>query len=212
MNNQNYQKILDETLQTIEKDKRLLLHSCCGPCSSYVLTYLAPYFKEITVFYYNPNIYPKEEYLHRLEEQVKLIRALELANINIVTPFYNEAEFLAKTNGYANEKEGGKRCMLCYELRLNEAFNYAKKHKYDYVTTTLSVSPYQNSNALNNIGNRLSHQYNIPYLFSDFKKKEGYKKSILYSKKYQLYRQHYCGCRYSLENATENLKLKQEIS
>lgn len=209
MNKENYQKVLDEILKTIQKDKKLLLHSCCGPCSSYVLSYLAPYFKEICVLYYNPNIYPKEEYHHRLEEQVKLIRALGLNNINIVAPFYNENEFLSKTIGYEEEKEGGKRCLLCYELRLNEAFKYAKDNNYDYVTTTLSVSPYQNSNALNNIGNRLSHKYGISYLYSDFKKKEGYKKSILLSNKYELYRQNYCGCRYSLKQKEQE---KLEIS
>jgi len=204
----NYQQILDETLKNIPKGKKLLLHSCCGPCSSYVLMYLANYFEQITVDYYNPNIYPKKEYLYRLEQQVKLIKSLGFNNIDIVVPPYNEEEFLESTKGYEQEKEGGKRCLLCYHIRLEQAVAYAKSHGYDYVTTTLSVSPYQKSDALNSIGEALSKKYQIPYLYSDFKKKEGYKKSILYSKKYNLYRQHYCGCRFSYQEYLE----KEEIT
>lgn len=194
----NYQVILDETLKNIPKGSKLLLHSCCGPCSSYVLTYLLDYF-DITIFYYNPNIYPENEYQKRLNEQIKLINSLNSKQIKIVTLPYDNNEFTTEVRGLETEKEGGKRCTLCYNFRLEQTAKYAKEHNFDYFGTTLSVSPYKHSDILNNIGSRLEKKYHIKYLYSDFKKKDGYKKSIELSKKYNLYRQNYCGCQFSLQ-------------
>lgn len=194
----NYQTVLDNMLKDNPKDSKLLLHSCCGPCSSYVLTYLLDYF-DITVFYYNPNIYPEDEYQKRLTEQIKLINALNDKKIKILTLPYNNQEFTNKVTGLETEKEGGKRCTLCYQLRLEQTAKYAKEHNFDYFGTTLSVSPYKHSDILNNIGSMLEKKYQIKYLYSDFKKKDGYKKSIELSKKYNLYRQNYCGCQFSLQ-------------
>ncbi len=200
----NYQLLLDETLKNIKKGSRLLLHSCCGPCSSYVLTYLLDYF-DITVFYYNPNIQPIDEYQKRLTEQIKVINAISKNKIKIVTLEYDEQEFFQKVKGLEEEKEGGKRCPICYRLRLEKTAEYAKEHGFDYFTTTLSVSPYKHSDILNNIGKSLETKYQIPYLYSDFKKKDGYKKSIELSKKYNIYRQDYCGCIYSLKERNKKL-------
>lgn len=191
----NYQKVLDETLNNLKTKKKLLLHSCCGPCSSYVLTYLKKYF-DITVYYYNPNIYPKEEYEKRVQTQKQIIN--ELKDITFIEAPYDEEDYYNFVKGYENEKEGGKRCNLCFLYRLEKTAKYAKENNFDYFTTTLSVSPYKNSEVLNKIGNILEKKYNIKYLYSDFKKKEGYKTSIELSKKYNLYRQHYCGCKYSI--------------
>lgn len=205
----NYQLVLDEMLKEVKKGSRLLLHSCCGPCSSYVISYLAKYF-EITVFYYNPNIYPESEFLKRLEVQKKFVKAFD-EKIKVVSPIYDEREFLTKVKGLEKEKEGGRRCPICYALRLEKAFLYAKEHNFDYVTTTLTVSPYKHSDILNELGKTFSKKYDIPYLYSDFKKKDGYKKSIALSKEYDLYRQDYCGCRYSLKEKEEYLKEKEAL-
>lgn len=191
----NYQKVLDETLNNLKTKKKLLLHSCCGPCSSYVLTYLKKYF-DISVYYYNPNIYPKEEYEKRVQTQKQIIN--ELKDITFIEAPYDEEDYYNFVKGYEKEKEGGKRCNLCFLYRLEKTAKYAKENNFDYFTTTLSVSPYKNSEMLNKIGGILEEKYNIKYLYSDFKKKEGYKTSIELSKKYNLYRQHYCGCKYSI--------------
>lgn len=192
----NYQKVLDEELSNLTYRPKLLLHSCCGPCSSYVLNYLVKYF-DITVFYYNPNIYPHDEYKKRLSNQIKLINEMGDNAIDIVDTVYDDVDYYNYVAGYEDEKEGGVRCHLCFMYRLEKTAKYAKENGYDYFTTTLSVSPYKNSEVLNKIGKVLEDKYEVKYLYSDFKKKEGYKKSIELSKKYDLYRQHYCGCKYS---------------
>ncbi|UYZ36481.1 epoxyqueuosine reductase QueH [Clostridium beijerinckii] len=200
MNKINYQKELDSLIENLVKNEEvptLLLHSCCAPCSSYVLEYLSQYFK-ITIFFYNPNIYPMEEYTRRVAEQNGLISEMKVKNeIRFIEGKYDTESFYKVTKGLEEEKEGGVRCFNCYELRLNEAAIMAKEKGYDYFTTTLSISPHKNSAKLNEIGKKLSEKYGVKYLYSDFKKKEGYKRSIELSKQYKLYRQDYCGCVFS---------------
>ena len=199
----NYQKVLDKTLEKLTKEERvpkLLLHSCCAPCSSYVLEYLSQYF-EITVFYYNPNIYPESEYTKRIWEQQKLIDELPAKHpISFMAGPYDKERFYEMASGLEHVKEGGARCMKCYELRLREAAKIAKNAGFDYFTTTLSISPLKKAERLNEIGQRLGEEYEVEYLLSDFKKKNGYKRSIELSKIYGLYRQDYCGCEFSMEN------------
>lgn len=199
----NYQKELDKTLEKLTKEERvpkLLLHSCCAPCSSYVLEYLSQYF-EITVFYYNPNIYPESEYTKRIWEQQKLIEELPAKHpISFMAGPYDKERFYEMASGLEHVKEGGARCMKCYELRLREAARIAKNAGVDYFTTTLSISPLKKAERLNEIGQRLGEEYEVEYLLSDFKKKNGYKRSIELSKIYGLYRQDYCGCEFSMEN------------
>lgn len=194
----NYQLKLEEIIKNEEgKTPKLLLHSCCAPCSSYVLEYLSKYFK-ITILYYNPNISPKEEYDKRLEEQKRLIGELNSINpINLLECDYDNDKYEETIKGLENEPERGSRCTKCFKLRLEYTVNKAKELGFNYFGTTLSVSPYKNSTLLNEIGKELSDKYDIPYLYSDFKKKEGYKRSIELSKVYNLYRQDYCGCKYS---------------
>lgn len=198
--NINYQKELEKIINSIQQEgetKTLLLHSCCAPCSSYVLEYLSQYFR-ITIFYYNPNIYPKEEFYKRVEEQKRLISELPVKNeINFIEGRFDSDRFYEIAKGLEKEKEGGQRCFNCYELRLRETAILAKEQGFDYFTTTLSISPYKNAQKLNEIGINLSQEYNTEYLFSDFKKKNGYKRSIELSKQYNLYRQDYCGCIFS---------------
>lgn len=200
MNKINYQKELDSLIENLVKNEEvptLLLHSCCAPCSSYVLEYLSQYFK-ITIFFYNPNIYPMEEYTRRVAEQKGLISEMKVKNeIRFIEGKYDTESFYKLTKGLEEEKEGGVRCFNCYELRLNEAAIMAKEKGYDYFTTTLSISPHKNSAKLNEIGKSLSEEHDVKYLYSDFKKKEGYKRSIELSKQYKLYRQDYCGCVFS---------------
>ena len=186
------EKIINENIGT---KPTLLLHSCCAPCSSSVIERLLPYFN-ITIFYYNPNIEPYKEYLKRKEEQIKFIKDLN-ENINFLDCDYENEIFKELSKGLENMPEGGYRCHKCYNLRLEKTAITAKKNNFDYFGTTLTVSPYKNSQVLNKIGEELSKSLNIKYLYSDFKKKEGYKKSIELSKKYNLYRQNYCGCIYS---------------
>ena len=199
----NYQKELDKTLEKLTKEERvpkLLLHSCCAPCSSYVLEYLSQYF-EITVFYYNPNIYPESEYTKRIWEQQKLIDELPAKHpISFMAGPYDKERFYEMASGLEHVNEGGARCMKCYELRLREAAKIAKNAGFDYFTTTLSISPLKKAERLNEIGQRLGEEYEVEYLLSDFKKKNGYKRSIELSKIYGLYRQDYCGCEFSMEN------------
>ncbi|WP_459480799.1 epoxyqueuosine reductase QueH [Clostridium saccharoperbutylacetonicum] len=200
MNKINYQKELDFLIENLIKEEKvstLLLHSCCAPCSSYVLEYLSQYFK-ITIFFYNPNIYPLEEYARRVEEQKKFISELKVKNkIEFIEGEYDTKSFYEIAKGLEEDKEGNVRCFKCYELRLREAAIAAKKFVFDYFTTTLSISPHKNSQKLNEIGKMLSEEYNVKYLYSDFKKKEGYKRSIELSKEFNLYRQDYCGCVFS---------------
>jgi epoxyqueuosine reductase len=198
----NYQKELDHILKQLPIQKpALLLHSCCAPCSSYVLEYLQQYFR-ITVFYFNPNIGEETEYRRRAEEQNRLIQSMGKENtasgtIEFVSGRYEPEEFYRMVKGMEKEKEGGERCFLCYELRLEEAAKKAAEGKFDYFTTTLTISPLKNADKLNEIGQKLAKKYGVSFLPSDFKKKNGYLRSIELSKKYELYRQDYCGCIYS---------------
>lgn len=208
MNQVNYQIELDKILQGLEKRSghagscaaeapTLLLHSCCAPCSSYCLSYLADYFR-ITVFYYNPNISPAEEYQKRVEEQERLIGELPLKYpVSFQEGKYEPERFFAMAEGMEELPEGGERCFRCYEMRQREAAIAAKEGGFDYFTTTLSLSPHKNAQKLNEIGLGLQKEYGVNYLVSDFKKRGGYLKSIELSKEYDLYRQDYCGCVFS---------------
>ena len=200
MNKRNFQKEMDKLIEQNLKDgiiPSLLLHSCCAPCSSYVLEYLSQFFN-ITVLYYNPNISPKDEYLYRLQEEKRLISEMKFKNpVKILDCDYNADEFFTVAKGLEKEPEGGKRCEKCFDLRLDFTAKTAKTNNFDYFATTLTISPLKNANLINQIGESLAEKYNVKYLSSDFKKKEGYKRSITLSKEYNLYRQNYCGCIYS---------------
>lgn len=199
----NYQLKLEEIIkENLDKNyiPTLLLHSCCAPCSSYCLEYLSNFFK-ITIFYYNPNITDKAEYIKRVEEQKRLIKELpQKYPINFIEGNYDPKSFINISKGLENEPERGKRCYKCYELRLRETALIAKNKNYDYFATTLTLSPYKKSDWVNKIGDELQNEYSVSYLYSDFKKKNGYKRSIELSKIYNLYRQNYCGCIYSKIN------------
>lgn len=209
MNRRNYQLELDKIISRAEEEgvyPSLLLHSCCAPCSSYVLKYLSEYFK-ITLLYFNPNIFPEEEYCRRVEEQKRLIRELPVRNpIEFIEGSYEPKEFFEAVKGLEHEPEGGKRCMVCYEMRLREAAIYAAKGGFDYFTTTLSISPLKNAEKINEIGSRLGMEYGVVHLPSDFKKKNGYKQSVELSKEYNLYRQNFCGCIYSKAETERNIE------
>lgn len=210
---QNYQLLLEKTIQTLEKEgrrPRLLLHSCCGPCSSYVMEYLASYF-DITIFYYNPNIAPEEEFRFRAEEQQRLIQEMGLG-VHFQPGNYDPERFFALAKGLEKEPEGGERCFRCYRLRLEEAAKAAKAGGFDYFTTTLSISPHKNAQVLNELGQEISEAYAVPYLFSDFKKKNGYRRSCELSATYHLYRQDYCGCPYSKAEAEARKKSRFDES
>ena len=208
MNNQNlnYQKLMEQTINSNLNEgivPTLLLHSCCAPCSSYVLEYLSQYF-EVTVFYYNPNIYPESEYTKRVLEQQKLISEMHFKHpVTFIAGNYDSEKFYNMARGLENVKEGGERCFKCYELRLREAAKIAKNGEYDFFTTTLSISPLKNAQKLNEIGMLLAEEYGIEYLLSDFKKKNGYKRSVELSEQYGLYRQDYCGCVFSMKERNE---------
>ena len=201
MNQRNYQRELNQTIERLVKEgqvPRLLLHSCCAPCSSYVLEYLSEYFS-ITVFYYNPNIFPAEEYEKRVKEQEALIEKLPAKHrISFLEGPYEQERFFEMAKGLERVPEGGERCFRCYHLRLLEAAQMARAGGFDYFTTTLSISPLKNAHKLNEIGEKLAREYGVAYLNSDFKKRDGYKRSIELSKEYGLYRQDYCGCVYSM--------------
>ena len=200
MNKINYQKELDKIIAGIQESgepKKLLLHSCCAPCSSYVLKYLSEYFK-ITLLYFNPNISPREEYDKRVAEQKRLIGAMPVKYpVIFVEGRYEPSEFYEAVKGLENEPEGGARCFVCYELRLREAARYAVKGGFDYFTTTLSISPLKDAARINEIGEKTGAEFGVKHLPSDFKKKDGYKQSVELSKEYNLYRQNFCGCVYS---------------
>lgn len=203
----NYQLKLEEVIKENQNNNyipTLLLHSCCAPCSSYCLEYLSNFFK-ITIFYYNPNITDKNEYLKRVAEQQRLIKELPCKyEIKFLEGNYNPNLFLNLAKGLESEPEKGKRCFKCYELRMRETALIAKKNNFDYFATTLTLSPYKNANKVNEIGEKLEKEFKIKYLYSDFKKKDGYKRSIELSKIYNLYRQDYCGCIYSKQNKTKD--------
>ena len=199
----NYQKELDSLIAENEKKgivPKLLLHACCAPCSSYCLEYLSQYFS-ITVFCYNPNIHPAEEYSHRVEEIRRLIAESNYKNpVSVIEGSFEPEEFYSAVRGLEKEKEGGERCFLCYRLRLEETAKRAKELGFDFFTTTLTISPLKNAEKINEIGEELAEKYGVSHLPSDFKKKNGYKRSIELSREHKLYRQNYCGCVYSLRD------------
>lgn len=207
----NYDLKLTEIIKENELKQKvptLLLHTCCAPCSSAVLLRLADYFK-ITVFYYNPNISPKEEYEKRKQEQIRFLQEFKTKHkISFLDCDYEEERFNEIAKGLEKEKEGGSRCFKCYHLRLEKTALIAKQNHFDYFGTSLTVSPYKNAAKINEIGEYLAKKHNINFLFSDFKKNDGYKKSILMSKEYDLYRQDYCGCIYSKQARELYLKAK----
>lgn len=192
---ENYQKKLDRTLEALEGSKPgLLLHSCCGPCSSYVLEYLSRHFR-LGLLYYDPNIQPETEYELRLENQRRVLE--HYPDIALHEYGWRGAEYEAAVRGLEAEPEGGARCTVCFRLRLEETARLAKELGYEYFCTTLSVSPHKDAERLNRIGTELAERYGVKWLPSDFKKREGYKRSIELSREYGLYRQDYCGCLYS---------------
>jgi len=203
----NYDKLMEEQMSSTKEDSTLLLHACCAPCSSACLERLSNFFK-ITIIYYNPNITEEKEYLKRLEELKNFIQKIKVKYpINIIDTRYDPKEFFEISKGLEKEKERGKRCYKCYELRLEETAKVAKENNFDFFATTLTLSPYKKTDWLNEIGENLSNKYQTSYLYSDFKKKNGYKRSIELSKEYNLYRQDYCGCIYSkLEREEEKNK------
>lgn len=211
----NFQYILDNTIKEIIRKgivPTLLLHSCCAPCSSYVLEYLSKYFK-ITVLYYNPNIYPIDEYNYRIKEQLRLIEELKTENkISFIPTKYEPDKFYSIAKGLESEPEGGKRCINCYELRLREAAKYAKEGNFMYFTTTLSISPMKNSAKLNELGRKIAVEEDLLYLYSDFKKKNGYLRSIELSKEHNLYRQDYCGCIFSNNMKLRTAKFEKDLA
>ena len=200
MQNRNYQKELEKLIEKQQSEgakPSLLLHSCCAPCSSYVLEYLAPYFN-ICDFYYNPNISPKQEYEDRKEELVRLISEMGLSTqVTFLEGAYQPEDFFAMAKGLEELPEGGERCFKCYEMRLRESAKIAKEQGAEYFATTLTISPLKNAQKLNEIGEKLAEEYGVKYLPSDFKKKNGYKRSVELSAQYELYRQNYCGCVFS---------------
>ncbi len=207
MQNRNYQKELEKLIEKQQRDgvkPSLLLHSCCAPCSSYVLEYLAPYFT-IWDFYYNPNISPKKEYEDRKEELVRLIKEMGLSTqVTFLEGTYQPEDFFAMAKGLEDLPEGGERCFRCYEMRLKESAKIAREQGAEYFATTLTISPLKNAQKLNEIGEKLAEEYGVKYLPSDFKKKNGYKRSVELSAQYELYRQNYCGCVFSKLQAERN--------
>lgn len=198
--NRNYQKELEKLITELEKQNKipkLLLHACCAPCSSYCLEYLSKYFS-ITVFFYNPNIFPEEEYQLRVEEMKRLIKEMQFENaVNFVEGSYDPQEFFNMAKGLEKVPEGGERCFKCYRMRLEETAKLAMEKGYEYFTTTLSISPLKNAGKINEIGEELAEIYKVQHLPSDFKKKNGYKRSTELSAEHHLYRQNFCGCVYS---------------
>ena len=199
---ENYAKKLEEIINPLDNKPKLLLHSCCGPCSSYVISYLRDYF-DITVLYYNPNIFPYEEYVKRKEEQKRLLREMTNDTVKLLDCDYDNDKYEEVIQGLEKEPERGKRCTKCFLLRLEKTAIVGKDEGFDFFGTTLTVSPYKNAQLINRIGEKLANDYDIKWLYGDFKKNDGYKKSIELSKKYDLYRQNYCGCIYA-KNKTMN--------
>ena len=193
----NYAQQMDAVLAGLGGTRpRLLLHACCGPCSSAVLEQLCQYF-EITVLYYNPNTWPAEEYHRRGEELKKFVAAAHPLGVTVVEDHYDPQEFYTAVKGLENEPEKGARCTVCYRLRLEQAARYAADHGFDWYCTTLSISPMKDPVRLNELGTELGRQYGVPFLPSEFRKKDGYKRSLQLSAEYGLYRQDYCGCVFS---------------
>ena len=200
MNKINYQKELDKLIAKFTEEGRvpsLLLHSCCAPCSSYCIEYLSQYF-HVTVFYYNPNIYPDDEYYHRVKEQQRFINDFPTKYpVDFIEGDYDKSSFYDIAKGLEKEPEKGKRCHKCYDLRLRRTATVAKEKMFDFFSTTLTISPMKDSQVLNEIGEAIGKELGVNWLYSDFKKKEGYKRSTEISKEYDMYRQDYCGCVYS---------------
>ncbi len=206
----NYQKKLDKLISELDYTPSLLLHSCCAPCSSYCLEYLSQYFS-ITVLYYNPNIAPEQEFYKRAAEQQRLVSEMSFANpVTVVVDDYDSNEFYSAVKGLENVPEGGERCFACYRLRLERAAEYAAQQGFDYFCSTLSISPLKNAAKLNEIGEELSELYPVKHLPSDFKKRNGYKRSIELSHEHDLYRQNYCGCVFSKREAAQRDKQRSE--
>lgn len=199
----NYQNKLMDLVNTFNKKPTLLLHSCCGPCSTEVIDVLKDYFL-ITIYYYNPNIEPYEEYEHRKKEQIRFLSEYKKASINFLDCDYQNEDFESQIKGLENIPEGGIRCHKCYEIRLRKTAETALEKGFEYFGTTLTVSPYKNSQIINKIGEKISSELNIPYIYGDFKKNNGYLKSIEFSKTYNLYRQNYCGCIYGKESGSHD--------
>ena len=212
MNRVNYQQVMENLIadNCIEgRSPRLLLHSCCGPCSTYCIQTLAEHFR-VTVFYYNPNIYPPEEYHMRAGEQERFIERFPTKYpVQFVEGAYDTERFYDTVRGLEHVPEGGERCFRCYELRLREAAEYAREHDFDFFTTTLSIRPLKNADKLNEIGAKLEQEYGVRYLYSDFKKKNGYKQSTEISRAYDMYRQYYCGCVFSKQERDAQIAAKQ---
>ena len=199
MEKRNYQREMEAEIARLEgRRPTLLLHSCCGPCSSAVLERLAEHFR-VTLLYYNPNIEPEAEYLHRLSEQKRLLSLLP-EEIPMLDCGYDHEAFEDFAPAMAEAPEGGERCLACFALRLNHTAELAKAHGFEYFTTTLSVSPHKNADNVNRIGDEAGKRHGVKYLFADFKKKNGYLRSLELSKQYGLYRQDYCGCKYSMNH------------
>lgn len=211
----NYQRELDLIIKNITENKarpRLLLHACCAPCSSYCLEYLSEYF-DITVLFYNPNLYPETEYSKRAKEEERLIETMnskaadESKKIKLKVIDFDSAEFYDKVKGLENCKEGGDRCRECFTLRLEKSARYAAENGFDFFTTTLTISPLKNAKLLNEIGERAGEKFGVKHLPSDFKKKGGYQRSIVLSREYELYRQNYCGCVFSQRDRQNENKI-----
>lgn len=199
---ENYNNLFKNEVANFDKKHSILLHSCCAPCSSHVISVLKDYF-DITILYYNPNISPIQEYEKRKQEQINFIKQLD-CGIKIMDCDYDNDVYEECIKGLENEKEGGARCLKCFRLRLEKTAKLASINNFDYFCTTLTVSPYKNSQVINSIGKELMDIYNVKWLYSDFKKEEGYKHSIALSKQYNLYRQDYCGCIYSIRNKIDD--------
>jgi predicted adenine nucleotide alpha hydrolase (AANH) superfamily ATPase len=194
---ESYYKLCLQELEKLKNRPHILLHSCCAPCSSWVITFLTKYF-DITILYYNPNISPIEEYAKRKAEQIRLINEIEHeGKIDIIDCDYDNDIYESRIKGYEKCQERGERCTICFNLRLEKSAMIAKENNFDYFCSTLTVSPYKNAKLINEIGAELGKKYQVKWLYSDFKKNDGYKKSIELSKQYNLYRQDYCGCIYS---------------
>lgn len=200
MNKINYQKELDKLIIKFTEEGQvpsLLLHSCCAPCSSYCIEYLSQFFY-VTVFYYNPNIYPDEEYYHRVKEQQRFIKEFPTKYpVKFIEGDYDKSSFYEIAKGLEKEPEKGKRCHRCYDLRLRRTATVAKEKGFDFFSTTLTISPMKDSQVLNEIGASIGKELGVDWLYSDFKKREGYKRSTEISREYDMYRQDYCGCVYS---------------
>ena len=210
----NSAKELEQLIQKLQQEgkvPRLLLHACCAPCSSAVLEYLSQYFA-ITLLYYNPNIAPLEEYQKREAELRRLVSQMKFTHpVELLPCQYDGQAFVQAARGLEGEPEGGKRCEACFRLRLRYAAQEAARLRFDYYTTTLSISPMKNAPLLNQLGEEIGREFGVAHLPSDFKKKDGYKRSVQLSKEYDLYRQDYCGCAFSKAQRQREKEEREEV-